>query len=293
MSAPRPATSRSGTNSTRSKAASGSPGAPDPAPPPATPGAGARTGGAARSPTRYSLVTSVETPDDHTVVVNLSAPLADFPTNIAAWSWMYVKELVDNGLAVSAIASPIGKVAIDRPWSEHFDRFKTAVELADSARAGHLALLLGAGVSAAAGLPGWGHLIESLERILGPAPIVASRAPDDPVRLVIPRVPDDAAVGADAGGEFGRRFFRRVPAGHDDGVGGLEQLGPVRHVQVDAASRGHRPGLHRADREIVPLDPGFGARIAEHVGDRPELERRYRLVNEHCDKMTLHGSIFL
>jgi hypothetical protein len=40
----------------------------------------------------------------------------------------------------------------------------TAQELARSARAGHLALLLGAGVSAAAGLPGWGTLIERLER---------------------------------------------------------------------------------------------------------------------------------
>jgi sugar phosphate isomerase/epimerase len=35
------------------------------------------------------------------------------------------------GLAVSAIASPIGKVAIDKPWHEHFDRFKLAVELAE------------------------------------------------------------------------------------------------------------------------------------------------------------------
>lgn len=40
----------------------------------------------------------------------------------------------------------------------------TASTLAVSARSGHLALLLGAGVSAAAGLPGWGQLIESLER---------------------------------------------------------------------------------------------------------------------------------
>jgi sugar phosphate isomerase/epimerase len=39
--------------------------------------------------------------------------------------------LAANGLAVSTIASPIGKVAIDKPWSEHFDRFKLAVELAE------------------------------------------------------------------------------------------------------------------------------------------------------------------
>lgn len=41
---------------------------------------------------------------------------------------------------------------------------ESAVELAQSARDGHLALLLGAGVSAAAGLPGWSKLIEDLEK---------------------------------------------------------------------------------------------------------------------------------
>ena len=40
------------------------------------------------------------------------------------------RKLADNGLAVVSIASPVGKVAIDKPWSEHFDRFKIAVELA-------------------------------------------------------------------------------------------------------------------------------------------------------------------
>src|SRR5687767_12935527 len=39
-------------------------------------------------------------------------------------------KLAANGLAVISIASPIGKVAIDRPWHEHLDRFKIAVELA-------------------------------------------------------------------------------------------------------------------------------------------------------------------
>lgn len=40
-------------------------------------------------------------------------------------------KLIANGLGVISIGSPIGKVAIDKPWSEHFDRFKTAVELAE------------------------------------------------------------------------------------------------------------------------------------------------------------------
>jgi 3-dehydroshikimate dehydratase len=43
-----------------------------------------------------------------------------------------IKSKLDaNGLGVAAIGSPIGKVAIDKPWSEHFDRFKRAVELAE------------------------------------------------------------------------------------------------------------------------------------------------------------------
>ncbi len=43
----------------------------------------------------------------------------------------YRKKLKDAGIGISAIGSPIGKVAIDQPFSEHFDRFKIAVELAE------------------------------------------------------------------------------------------------------------------------------------------------------------------
>jgi len=39
-------------------------------------------------------------------------------------------KLAANGLGVISIGSPIGKVAIDLPWSAHFDRFKKAVEIA-------------------------------------------------------------------------------------------------------------------------------------------------------------------
>ncbi len=41
------------------------------------------------------------------------------------------RKLRDSGLGVVAIGSPIGKVKIDEPWEKHFDRFKTAVELAE------------------------------------------------------------------------------------------------------------------------------------------------------------------
>ncbi len=39
-------------------------------------------------------------------------------------------KLAANGMGVISIGSPIGKVAIDKPWAEHFDRFKLAVEIA-------------------------------------------------------------------------------------------------------------------------------------------------------------------
>ena len=44
----------------------------------------------------FNVVESLETPDDHTVIFNLNQPLGDFPTNVAAWSWMYPRELVDD-----------------------------------------------------------------------------------------------------------------------------------------------------------------------------------------------------
>ena len=36
-----------------------------------------------------------------------------------------------HGMGVISIGSPIGKVKIDRPWEEHFDRFKIAVDAAE------------------------------------------------------------------------------------------------------------------------------------------------------------------
>ena len=44
----------------------------------------------------FSPVTSIETPDDYTIVFNLDQPLSDFPTSVAAWSYIYPKELVDD-----------------------------------------------------------------------------------------------------------------------------------------------------------------------------------------------------
>lgn len=41
------------------------------------------------------------------------------------------RKLNDNGMGVISIGSPIGKVAIDLPWQNHLDRFKTAVDMAE------------------------------------------------------------------------------------------------------------------------------------------------------------------
>jgi sugar phosphate isomerase/epimerase len=40
------------------------------------------------------------------------------------------KMILDQGLKVSAIGSPIGKVRLDEPFAEHLDKFKHAVDLA-------------------------------------------------------------------------------------------------------------------------------------------------------------------
>ena len=43
-----------------------------------------------------------------------------------------IKTALDaGGLGVISIGSPVGKVAIDKPWQEHFDRFKIAVDAAE------------------------------------------------------------------------------------------------------------------------------------------------------------------
>ena len=39
--------------------------------------------------------------------------------------------LRDNGIKVSAIGSPVGKVKLDEPFDLHLDKFKHSVDLAD------------------------------------------------------------------------------------------------------------------------------------------------------------------
>ena len=44
----------------------------------------------------FNVVERVETPDNHTIIFKLNQPLADFPLNVGAWSWMYPRALVDD-----------------------------------------------------------------------------------------------------------------------------------------------------------------------------------------------------
>lgn len=66
----------------------------------------------------YAPVTSVEAVDDYTVRVKLSQPLADFPTNISSWSFMFVKELVDNEDLRQEIAVGTGPF-IQEEWAKN------------------------------------------------------------------------------------------------------------------------------------------------------------------------------
>ncbi|MCI0703014.1 MAG: sugar phosphate isomerase/epimerase [Planctomycetia bacterium] len=56
-----------------------------------------------------------------------------YKTNVLALSDEQIKEfkklLDDEGFGLSAIGSPIGKVAIDTDFNEHLDKFKRAIEL--------------------------------------------------------------------------------------------------------------------------------------------------------------------
>jgi peptide/nickel transport system substrate-binding protein len=44
----------------------------------------------------YMNVTSIEAPDDHTVVIKLDRPQADFPADVAAWSYLLVREFIED-----------------------------------------------------------------------------------------------------------------------------------------------------------------------------------------------------
>ena len=65
----------------------------------------------------FSEVAKFETPDDYTLKVKLTQPLVDFPRNIAAWSFIWPKELVDNLDYLKAHAVGTGPF-IQQEWTK-------------------------------------------------------------------------------------------------------------------------------------------------------------------------------
>jgi hypothetical protein len=88
-----------------------------------------------------------------------------------------------------------------------------------------------------------------------------------------------------------RRLVGVAPAGDDDGVGALEQLGRVRRLQRDAAERADRPRLGRADGEVVPLDAQLRALEREQFDHAAELEGAEAVVGQRDDEVFAHGAI--
>jgi len=66
----------------------------------------------------FAPVESMEAPDDYTVRIKLNQPLADFPTNISSWAFIYVKELVDNEDLRQEMAVGTGPF-IQEEWSKN------------------------------------------------------------------------------------------------------------------------------------------------------------------------------
>ncbi len=86
----------------------------------------------------FGLVSAIETPDDYTVKVSLEQPLADFPTNIAAWSFMWVKELIEDPERLDKQAIATGPF-VQEEWTpkerstfvKHSDYFETGLPFLD------------------------------------------------------------------------------------------------------------------------------------------------------------------
>jgi len=71
----------------------------------------------------FSMVSSIETPDDYTIVFNLDQPLADFPTSIGAWSYIYPAELTDDEELRQQVAIGTGPFMQDEWVQKEKSRF--------------------------------------------------------------------------------------------------------------------------------------------------------------------------
>ena len=65
----------------------------------------------------FSDITKTETPDKYTLKVTLNGPKPDFPKETAAWSWLYMKELVDNETLRNEKAMGTGPF-IQKEWTK-------------------------------------------------------------------------------------------------------------------------------------------------------------------------------
>ena len=92
------------------------------------------------------------------------------------------RRLDDAGIGVSAIGSPIGKVAVDAPWKDHLTRFRLALQMAEHFEAPYIRLFsfYPASSGGAPGAPGPTHRDEVIRRLIEMVTIAKGR----PVRLL-------------------------------------------------------------------------------------------------------------
>ncbi len=65
----------------------------------------------------FSDITKTETPDKYTVKVTLNGPKNDFPKEVGAWSYLYMKELIDNETLRNEKAMGTGPF-IQKEWTK-------------------------------------------------------------------------------------------------------------------------------------------------------------------------------
>ncbi len=86
----------------------------------------------------FAPIESIDTPDDYTVVVKLNQPLADFPTTIASWGFMWPRELIEDAELIDKQAIGTGPF-VQEAWipkerstfNKHPDYFEEGLPFLD------------------------------------------------------------------------------------------------------------------------------------------------------------------